>query len=99
MREPLAALTCSAEDLREGSIDVDGHLDRTRSIRYLGRAQRQPDGTWRCLADVHGALCLVEVTIQLPTFGTLPGERGYDVPCGVCVCCVKRQNEQMKERP
>lgn len=84
-------LTATAEELNEGSVDVDGYLDVTGSIRYIGRARRQEDGTWRCLADVHGALCLVEVTIRLPTFGTLPGERGYDVPCGVCVCCRKRQ--------
>jgi hypothetical protein len=54
-------------------IDVDGHVDE-RGIRYLGKATRMPDGTWRCLADVLGALCLVEVTITLER-DALKGER------------------------
>jgi hypothetical protein len=45
-------------------IDVDGHIDE-KGIRYLGKAAKQPDGTWRCLADVGGALCLVEVRITV----------------------------------
>jgi hypothetical protein len=84
------ALRATAEELNEGSIDVDGHLDSV-GIRYLGRARRQADGSWRTLANVHGALCVFEVTIKLPTFGSLPGERGFDAPCGVCVCCKKRE--------
>ncbi len=48
-------------------VDVDGYID-ARGIRYLGKATRQEDGTWRCLADVDGALCLVEVTLT-PPFG------------------------------
>lgn len=45
-------------------LDVDGMKDRTRDIWYIGKAYRQPDGKWRCLADVNGALCLVEVRIR-----------------------------------
>jgi hypothetical protein len=43
-------------------IDLDEHID-DKGIRYIGKARRQPDGTWRCLAEVSGALCLVEVKI------------------------------------
>lgn len=43
-------------------IDLDDHVD-DKGIRYIGKARRQSDGTWRCLANVGGALCLVEVKI------------------------------------
>lgn len=43
-------------------VDVDGRVDR-KGVRYVGKARRQPDGTWRALADVGGALCLVECTV------------------------------------
>lgn len=36
-------LTATAEELNEGSVDVDGYLDVTGSIRYIGRARRQED--------------------------------------------------------
>lgn len=42
--------------------DVDGLTDRN-GVRYVGKARRQPDGTWQALANVGGALCLVEVSI------------------------------------
>jgi hypothetical protein len=45
-------------------VDVDGRCD-ARGIVYLGKARRQPDGTWRCLANVGGALCLVEARVAL----------------------------------
>ena len=41
-------------------IDVDGYVDE-RGIQYLGKAVKQEDGTWQCLANVGGALCRVEV--------------------------------------
>lgn len=44
-------------------IDVDGRTDRDGLIRYLGKAWKQADGTWQCLAIVGTALCRVEVTI------------------------------------
>lgn len=44
-------------------INLDGLVDR-RGFKYVGRATMQFDGTWRCLADVCGALCLVEVVIK-----------------------------------
>lgn len=34
------------------------------SIRYIGEAVQQFDGTYRCLADVRGSLCVVEVKIK-----------------------------------
>lgn len=43
-------------------IDIDGYVDE-RGIKYLGKAVRQEDGTWQCLANVGGALCRVEVKI------------------------------------
>lgn len=43
-------------------VDVDGHVD-PRGIRYVGKAHRQPNGKYVCLADVGGALCRVEATI------------------------------------
>lgn len=43
-------------------IDVDGKVD-AKGVRFVGKARRQPDGTWRALADVGGALCLVECTV------------------------------------
>jgi len=45
-------------------LDVDGYID-AKGIRYLGKATKQPDGTWRCLADIAGALVLVQVKIKL----------------------------------
>ena len=45
-------------------IDVDGHVD-DRGIRYLGKASKQPDGTWRCLAEIHGALYVVEIKVTV----------------------------------
>jgi hypothetical protein len=45
-------------------IDVDGYVDR-KGVRFIGKAKRQPDGTYLCLADVGGALCRVEAHISL----------------------------------
>lgn len=43
-------------------IDLDGYVDE-RGIEYLGRAARQPDGTWRCAAVVESCLCVVELKL------------------------------------
>jgi hypothetical protein len=44
---------------------VDGERDRRYpGIQYWGKATRQPDGTYRCLANVEGSLCVVEVNIK-----------------------------------
>jgi|HubBroStandDraft_2_1064218.scaffolds.fasta_scaffold105994_2 hypothetical protein len=44
-------------------IDLDGHVD-SKGVNFIGKAKRQSDGTWRCLADVGGCLCVVEVRIR-----------------------------------
>lgn len=44
-------------------INVDGLVDR-RGVQFIGLATQMFDGTWRCLANVGGAFCLVEVSIQ-----------------------------------
>jgi hypothetical protein len=45
-------------------IDIDKYLDEDLQIEYLGKATKQLDGSWRCLANVGGKLCLVEVKIK-----------------------------------
>jgi hypothetical protein len=44
-------------------VDLEGHFDEATQIEYLGKAKLQPNGKWHCLANVRGALCMVEVTI------------------------------------
>lgn len=46
-------------------IDVDGMTDERGGvyIEFYGKATLQPDGTWRCFANVGGALCIVEVNV------------------------------------
>jgi hypothetical protein len=34
-------------------------------VRYLGYANRQPNGKYHVLADVEGSLCLVEIGIRM----------------------------------
>ena len=43
-------------------VNVNGYID-AKGIEYLGVAHEMEDGTWQCLANVHGSLCLVEVTL------------------------------------
>lgn len=44
-------------------LDIDGHID-ARGIRYIGKASKQfSSGKWKCLANVNGQLCLVEIKI------------------------------------
>lgn len=45
-------------------INLDGVVDETTGVRYLGKATRDFDGYWLCLADVGGSLCVVEVTVR-----------------------------------
>lgn len=50
--------------LGQREVDVDGRVDaKNDQIRFIGKARRQTDGTWRCIADVGGALCVVQVKI------------------------------------
>lgn len=43
-------------------IDVDGIVDQ-RGVCFIGKATKRPNGMWQCLANVGGALCIVEVRI------------------------------------
>lgn len=52
-------------------VDIDGRID-AKGVQYVGQARRQTDGTWRTLANVGGALCLVECAVVVPSCG---GER------------------------
>jgi hypothetical protein len=45
-------------------VDLDGRIDEENGIEYIGKARRQRNGKWTCLADVRGALALVEVTLR-----------------------------------
>jgi hypothetical protein len=44
-------------------LDVDG-TEVKEGVILMGKATRQPDGTWRCLANVFGSLCVVEISIK-----------------------------------
>lgn len=56
------------DESRPVSEHVAAMKNATKQAKWIreliGRAKQQPDGTWRCLADVAGALCLVEVTVE-----------------------------------
>lgn len=45
-------------------VDVCGRFDEAYQIEYLGDATRQPNGLHTVLANVKGALCLVEVSLR-----------------------------------
>ncbi len=51
-------------DDQSTTMNLDGVKDSKLPIWYIGEAAKQPDGTWRCLANVEGMLCVVEVTIR-----------------------------------
>jgi hypothetical protein len=54
-------------ELKTGRVmDVDGVVDEKYDIRFIGKATELMNGMWRCLADVRGCLCAVEVKL---TFG------------------------------
>ena len=67
------------EDITD--LDVDGYVDG-KGVKYLGRARKQPNGKWHCLANVGGALCKVEVKI---TFG-LDGGSAELLNALFCTC-------------
>jgi len=43
-------------------INLDGRID-AKGVKFIGKATRQDNGMYRCLADVGGCLCIVEVRI------------------------------------
>jgi hypothetical protein len=56
-------------------INVDGVVDETTGIRYIGKATKVFGGGWLCLANVGGMLCRVELVVR-PTVhvGSDPGD-------------------------
>lgn len=46
-------------------VDLDGYFDCDKGIHYVGVARRQLNGSYRCLAIVEEALCIVEVSISV----------------------------------
>lgn len=44
------------------TADLDGHVD-ARGIKYIGKARKQNNGLWHCLAEIGGALCMIEVKL------------------------------------
>ena len=76
--------------------DVDGYVD-DKGIEYIGKAYEMSDGTWRCLANVLGALCLVEASVtclnseeEMEVYQNCEGEKlvpggdGSQVTCPAC---------------
>jgi hypothetical protein len=61
------------------TVIVDGITNYDCRVTYIGQATRQPDGTWRSLAIVDGALCIVELSIHfdgnvmVPSQESVPG--------------------------
>lgn len=45
-------------------LKMDGAVDVELGIEYWGIATLQDDGTYRCLANVRGVLCVVEVNAR-----------------------------------
>lgn len=56
-------------------VAVDGIVD-AKGVRFLGKAKRQEDGTYRALADVQGCLCVVEARISFEERPTHPKPGG-----------------------
>lgn len=52
-------------DSTKVQVDINGVEDPKHHIKYIGKATQMEDGTWRCMANVEGNLCLVEVNIKL----------------------------------
>lgn len=44
----------------EVTLDVDG-MGAGEGIVCMGKATQYSDGTWRCLANVHGALGIIQI--------------------------------------
>lgn len=61
------------EPLKE--VDIDGFID-LKGIKYIGKAQLQLNGLWRCLANVGGA-CIVEAKIEISKMRKLYTEYLY----------------------
>lgn len=62
----------TVEAIAPDEVDIDGVVDERQHIRYIGKAMRQPDGTYIALAAVNGSLCRVELTITPTAIGKDP---------------------------
>jgi hypothetical protein len=70
-------LVISADSRFPESIDLDGRMTAGGDIEYMGKATRQADGTYVCLARVGCALCRVQVQItplEQPEGATCPSQ-------------------------
>ena len=57
-------MVTATADADATEIDVDGLFDESTGIQYIGKATKIFGGRWRCLANVGGALCLVELSVR-----------------------------------
>jgi hypothetical protein len=58
-------------------LDLDGRILDDGS-KLIGKAKRQPDGTWQCLASVAGALCVVQVRVMFEDPPEWAGDPTYE---------------------
>ncbi len=63
IRARLDAAESAADDAMPAEIDLDGHVDAL-GHRYLGKATRQPDGTYHVIAIIGEALARVAVRVR-----------------------------------
>ena len=56
----------SEDDGMPEAVDLSGVFDEKTGIAYLGKARavKYSKGRYRCLANVNGMLCVVEVTLR-----------------------------------
>lgn len=63
MKIPSALIALGQREIVYETLDVDGRLaSNTDQVMFIGKAWLTAAG-WRSLANVQGALCIVEVTI------------------------------------
>ena len=55
-------IVTAAADATE--IDVDGIVDESTGISYIGKATKTFDDRWLCLANIGGAPCRVELIVH-----------------------------------
>lgn len=47
-------------------VDVEGRLLEDGNIRLLGKATKQPNGEWHCLANYYGSLAKIVINVTFP---------------------------------
>lgn len=73
-------MVTATADADTTEIDVDGLVDESTDICYIGKATRDFDGRWLCLANVGGAFCRVEVRVTPAVH--VDGDPGDEDDCG-----------------